>query len=309
MIRINDISKFKPEKDVYLTQGTFDGVHAGHTEILKRLVQEAKEKDGLSVVLTFWPHPRMVLYPEDHGLEMLQTIDEKLAVLEEIGLDYVIILPFTKDLSRTSAATFTRDTLVNQIKVNTLVIGYDHRFGRNREGSLAGMQHLAETYDFVVKEIPAQDVDSSIVSSTKIREAIGVGNVKRASQLLGRPFSIEGKVEKGKQRGRTLGYPTANVAVDTPYKIIPKPGVYAVSVRVAGQKHFGMMNIGNSPTFALDKQRLEVHIFDFDNEIYGTTITIHFHERIRDEVRFEDGNELQAQLKKDEKVVRSYFMP
>ena len=302
---VYDIAKFKPEKPVVLTQGTFDGVHFGHQKILKQVAQEATQLNGVSVLLTFYPHPRLVLYPDDNELKLLSTIEEKVDLVSALGIDYLIIMPFTKELSRLRADEFVRDILVEQLHLTKLIIGYDHRFGRNREGGMEEMTHFAETYGFDLEEIPAQDISESIVSSTKVRDALLKGEVHLASEYLGTPYMLRGKVEEGMQRGTTIGYPTANVRVSSSYKLIPKNGVYAVWVYIDEKKYAGMLNIGYNPTFEDKKWSVEVHLFDFDENVYHKEIAIAFVSRTRDEQKFEDLQALISQLKEDEKEIRA----
>ena len=307
MIVLEDISAFESDSPVFLTQGTFDGVHLGHQKILKKLVADAQAANGVSVLLTFFPHPRLVLYPDDNELKMLNTLDEKIHKVERMGLDYLIILPFTKELSRTTAEMFTRDVLVNKLDVSKLIIGYDHRFGKNREGSLEQMRAFSEIYDFEVEEIPAQDVDDSIISSTKIRRALLAGDVKTANASLGESYQLTGTVVRGNQRGRVLGYPTANIDLDANYKLIPSFGVYGVRVTYAGTQYYGMLNIGYNPTFENTERRIEVHIFDFDLEIYQEEITLELDYYVREEHKFSGPEELKQQLKLDEQEVRGLY--
>lgn len=301
---IRDIDSFNPESEVYLTQGTFDGVHVGHKKILSKLVAESKEKEAVSVLLTFFPHPRLVLFPEDNDLKMLNTLEEKTQLVEALGLDYLIVMPFTKELSRTKAESFTRDVLINKLQMNKLIIGYDHRFGKNREGSLDQMKEFSELFDFVVEEIPAQDIDNSIISSTKIRKAILGGNIELGNKLLGYNYYLSGKVVEGNNRGNKLGFPTANISVEKPYKLIPSNGVYAVSVTLGEEKYGGMLNIGYNPTFINKKHSIEVHIFEFEKQIYGDFISVEFITKIRDEKKFNHQDQLKQQLEKDEKQIK-----
>lgn len=302
---IYDIKEFDPKKPVVLTQGTFDGVHFGHRKILRHVVSESREMDGVSVLLTFYPHPRLVLHPDDNELKLLTTIEEKVELVSAIGIDYLIIIPFTQELSRLRASDFVRDMLVEQLHIAKLIIGYDHRFGRNREGGLKEMIQFAETYNFKLEEIPPQDIEDSIVSSTKIRKALLDGNVHLAKEYLGDLYTISGKVEEGLQRGTTIGYPTANVRVGSSFKLIPKNGVYAVWVYIDKIRHAGMLNIGYNPTFEDKKWSMEVHILNFNKNIYHHKILISFHSRIREEMKFEDVTSLVNQLTKDEKKIRS----
>jgi riboflavin kinase/FMN adenylyltransferase len=302
---VYDIEEFDPQKPVVLTQGTFDGVHFGHRRILRHVVSEARKIDGVSVLLTFYPHPRLVLYPDDNELKLLTTIEEKVDLVSALGIDYLIIIPFTKELSRLRASDFVRDILVEQLHISKLIIGYDHRFGRNREGGLQEMSRFAETYNFDLEEIPPQDIDDSIVSSTKIRKALLEGDVHLAKDYLGDLYTISGKVEEGLQRGTAIGYPTANVRVSSSYKLIPQNGVYAVWVYVDKIKYAGMLNIGYNPTFEDKKWSMEVHILNFNKNIYHHKILISFCSRIREEMKFENVTSLVNQLTKDEGKVRS----
>ena len=302
---VYDIKEFDPQKPVVLTQGTFDGVHFGHRKILRHVVSEAREIDGVSVLLTFYPHPRLVLYPDDNELKLLTTIEEKVELVSAIGIDYLIIIPFTQELSRLRASDFVRDILVEQLHIAKLIIGYDHRFGRNREGGLKEMSQFAETYNFKLEEIPPQDIKDSIVSSTKIRKALLEGDVHLARAYLGDLYTISGKVEEGLQRGTTIGYPTANVRVGSSFKLIPKNGVYAVWVYIDKIKYAGMLNIGYNPTFEDKKWSMEVHILNFNKNIYHHKILISFYSRIREEMKFENATALVNQLTKDEKKIRS----
>lgn len=302
---IYDIAEFNPKKPVVLTQGTFDGVHFGHQKILKQVADEAKKVDGVSVLLTFYPHPRLVLYPDDNELKLLSTIEEKVDLVSALGIDYLIIMPFTQELSRLRADEFVRDILVEQLYLTKLIIGYDHRFGRNREGGMEEMIRFAETYSFELEEIAAQDISESIVSSTKIRQALLNGEVHLAGEYLGTPYVLRGKVEEGMQRGTTIGYPTANVRVNSSYKLIPKNGVYAVWVYIGEKKYPGMLNIGYNPTFEDKKWSVEVHLFDFNQNVYHQEIAIAFVSRTRDEQKFDSLQSLVSQLKEDEKEIRA----
>ncbi len=302
---IYDIAEFKPEKPVILTQGTFDGVHFGHQKILRQVVDEALQIGGVSVLLTFYPHPRLVLYPDDNELKLLSTIEEKVDLVSALGIDYLIIMPFTQELSRLRADEFVRDILVEKLHLTKLIIGYDHRFGRNREGGMQEMVLFSETYGFELEEIPAQDISESIVSSTKIRQALLNGEVHQAGKYLGTAYVLRGKVEEGMQRGTTIGYPTANIRVNSSYKLIPKNGVYAVWVYIDEKKFEGMLNIGYNPTFDDKKWSVEVHLFDFNQNVYHKEITVAFVSRTRDEQKFDDLQSLINQLKEDEKEIRA----
>jgi riboflavin kinase/FMN adenylyltransferase len=292
-----------------LTIGTFDGVHLGHQKIISQLNEEAAKIGGESVLFTFYPHPRMVVYPESHGLRLIQTQEEKLEKLERMGLQNVIVFPFTVAFSRLTALEFVRDLLVNQLGVKKLVIGYDHQFGKNREGSIHFLQDVAPVYGFEVIEIPPQDIDAVNVSSTKIREAILSGDMKRANDFLGEPFELSGVVVKGKQLGRTIGFPTANIAVAFGLKLTPATGVYAVMVYVDGEWKKGMMNCGVRPTIEGDHlPTIEVNIFDFNRDIYGETLRVRCIDRTRDERKFNGIDALKLQLQEDEKTIRALLL-
>ncbi len=293
------IEDFRNIKNPVVTTGTFDGVHLGHQKIISRLIDVAKEEQGETVLLTFYPHPRMVLFPDDNELKLLNTQQEKIRLLEKYGIDHLIIHPFTKEFSRLTSVEFVRNILVNSIHTKRLVIGYNHHFGRNREGSFEHLKEFGPVYGFDVEEIPAKDIDHIEISSTKIRQALQAGEVEVAATYLGHTYSVSGKVVQGKQLGRTIGYPTANILMEDKYKLIPADGVYAVKVELNGVMYQGMLNVGNNPTIEGKGRSLEVNIFDFDQNIYGDEATIYFIERLRDEVKFNGLDELKAALAKD----------
>jgi len=288
-----------------LTIGTYDGVHLGHQKIIHYLNTKAKQVGGESVVFTFHPHPRMVLHPNDHNLELLQTIDERAKKLEQAGVDHLIIFPFSKEFSRLTAIEFIRDILVNKIGIHTLVVGYDHQFGRNREGTMQHLEELAPLYGFNVEEISAFMKDEIKISSTKIRAALQTGDISVASKYLGDLFELTGEVVHGDQIGNTINFPTANIKLKEDYKLIPYNGVYAVKVISDGNEFSGMLNIGIRPTI-LDKgeKRIEVHIFDFNSDIYGQILTLKFVKMIRTEKTFANLDQLKNQLTKDENKCR-----
>lgn len=281
-----------------LTVGTFDGVHIGHQKIIERISSIAERLDGETALLTFYPHPRKVLF-EDSDLKLIHTQEEKEQRLEKAGIDHLIVHPFTKEFSRLTALQYVRELLVEQIGVRALVVGYDHHFGRNREGSFEELREYGEMYDFEVVEIPAQDIDDVSVSSTKIRNALAEGDVVRANQFLGSPFLITGTVVVGQKLGRELGFPTANIRIEEDYKLLPANGVYAVYIYVAGEKHAGMLNIGVRPTVDGKSRTIEAHIFDFQKDIYGHRIQLELMGRIRDEMRFDDLDALKSRLNAD----------
>jgi riboflavin kinase / FMN adenylyltransferase len=289
-------------KKPIVTVGTFDGVHVGHQKIIARINELAKQEGGESVLLTFNPHPRLVLFPDDENIKLITTTDEKNAILESLGLNHVIYLPFEKSFSLLSAQEYVRDFLVNKIGVHTMVIGYDHHFGRNRLGNLALLKELSLVYNFKVEEISAHAIDAINVSSTKVRSALLEGNIVQANEYLGHPFVLSGIVEKGQQIGRTIGYPTANIYIKDTYKILPKLGVYSVEVIFNNERLKGMMNIGSKPTIKnveASKMTIEVHIFNFNQNIYDKQITIIPSHYIREEQKFSNVEELKIQLAAD----------
>lgn len=292
-----------------LTIGTFDGVHLGHQKIINRLNEEAEKVGGESVLFTFYPHPRMVLYPENHGLKLIQTQAEKIDKLRRFGLQNIIVHPFTKEFSRLTALEFVRDYLVNQLHVKKLVIGYDHQFGKNREGNINFLRDVCDTYGFEVIEISAKEINDVNVSSTKVRNAIMEGKLEEAQHFLGEPFELHGRVVDGQALGRQIGFPTANIDVESDIKLLPKPGVYAVNIVLGdGILQEGMMNIGTKPTFTdSEKLSVEVHLFDFEGDLYNQYITVQLLSRFRDEQKFDSVYDLKEQLTKDESAIRHFF--
>jgi riboflavin kinase/FMN adenylyltransferase len=284
-----------------VTIGTFDGVHAGHQKIISRLVELARLNNGETVLLTFFPHPRMVLQPDDENLKMITTMAEKIELLRIAGIDHLVIQPFNKEFSRMGAIEFVRDILVNKIGTTMLVIGYDHHFGRNREGNYKSLEELAPVYNFQLEEIREQELNDVAVSSTKIRAALLSGDIETANQLLGYDFSLTGIVVRGKRLGRTIGFPTANISVVENYKLIPADGIYAVMIMIGTEPYRGMLYIGNRPVVHGTKRSIEVNIFDFDGDLYEKTITVLFKSRIRGEMHF-DSLELLGEKMKDDKV-------
>lgn len=296
------INEFKGCPNAVVTTGTFDGLHIGHRTILNRLKEIAKSINGETVVLTFFPHPRMVLFPDNNNLKLIDTIEERIGYIEKEGIDHLIIHPFSKEFSRLSSLEFVREILVNKIGTKKLVIGYNHQFGRNREGSFEHLKEFSTLYGFEVEEIPAKLIDDVDVSSTKIRKAIKEGDIKTANTYLNRNFTLRGKVKHGNKIGRDIGYPTANLLVEESYKIIPKNGVYAVIAWVNEKSYNAMLNIGYRPTINTESNiNIEVHIFDFNETIYDNYIKIEFIDRIRDEIKFNNVEELKKQLHKDKK--------
>lgn len=286
-------------QNAVVTQGTFDGVHKAHKIILDKVKQIAFERAGESVVMTFDPHPRMVLKPDDHDLKLLTTLDEKIELLRNEGLQNLIVIPFTIALSQLHSEDFIKQIIVDKIGTKTLVIGYDHRFGKNREGSFEHLKNYSKDYGFEVEEVSEQVVDEIAVSSTKIRKALSEGNINIASKYLGRNYSLTGLVVKGRQLGRTIGYPTANIRVNEEHKLIPSDGVYAVRIGVNNKLYEGMLNIGNNPTIEGKGRSIEVNIFDFGEDIYNQSITLYFVDKLREEEKFNGLDALKTQLEKD----------
>jgi riboflavin kinase/FMN adenylyltransferase len=299
------IDEFKPVKNAVVTIGTFDGVHLGHRKIISRIKELADATGGETVILTFFPHPRMILHPEDENIKLITTMSEKAALLEQIGVDHLIITPFSRDFSNQSAEDYIRDVLVNKIGTKTIVIGYDHRFGKDRRGGLSDLLDLSPVYGYEVIEIPEQDINDVAVSSTRIREALLCADIELANQFLGYPFFITGKVIRGDQIGRQIGYPTANIQVEEKYKLIPADGIFAVKVQHDGSQYKGMAYIGSRPTINGMTRNIEVNLFDFDKEIYNDTIRMEFLHFVRGDVKFNGLDELKAQIAKDKKDVLS----
>jgi riboflavin kinase/FMN adenylyltransferase len=292
----NSIEAFKKVRNAVVTTGTFDGVHEGHRVIINQLKSIANKIGGETVLLTFFPHPRMVLYPDDNDLRLIDTINERKQLLAEAGIDHLIIHPFSKEFSRLSSLDFVRNILVNQLGVHTLVIGYDHHFGRNREGSFEHLKEFGPLYGFEVEEISAQEVQQVNVSSTKIRVSLSEGEIISANQFLGHPYSLAGTIVDGDKLGREIGFPTANIKVKEWYKLIPSNGVYAVKILLDDIIYKGMLNIGTRPTVNGKEKTIEVNIFNFNADIYTKALKVEFYERIRDEQKFESLNDLKKQL-------------
>jgi riboflavin kinase/FMN adenylyltransferase len=295
----HDTEKFIGVRFPVVTSGTFDGVHLGHQKIIRRLKEIADQNGGETVLLTFYPHPRMVLYPDDHALKLLTTQDEKIALLEKQGIDHLIIYPFSRQFSRLSSVNFIRDILVNKIGTKKLAIGYNHHFGRNREGSFQHLRDSGPIYGFEVEEIPAMDIDNIEISSTKIRKSIQAGNIKMANTFLGYSYIVAGKVVRGRQIGHSLGYPTANIEPEDKYKLIPGDGIYVVEVGYRKEVYKGMLSIGLNPTVNGTLRTIEVNILDFDKSIYGERLILNFIDKIRDEVKFDSLEKLKCQLDMD----------
>lgn len=314
----HQLSEFKKLTNAVVTIGTFDGVHYGHQKIIKRLCELAKSTGGESVILTFFPHPRMIIDPENQDLKLINTINEKAKILADLGVDHLIITPFTRDFSNLTATEYIKEILVNQIGTKQIIVGYDHRFGKDRKGGMNDLIALSKVYDYAIEEIPEQDVNDVAVSSTKIRTAVLEGNVSLAAEYLGYNFSINGPVIKGDKIGRTIGFPTANIFVEETYKLIPSDGIYAVTIEMnaeAGVRssdtqivtYKGMAYIGQRPTINGMTRNIEVNIFDFDREIYGQNIKMNFLKFLRHDVKFTGLEALTAQLHEDKEESLNFF--
>nr|WP_294894685.1 bifunctional riboflavin kinase/FAD synthetase [uncultured Pedobacter sp.] len=325
------IKDFKCLKNAVVTIGTFDGVHLGHQQIIKELVEKSKQNSGESVILTFFPHPRMILNPENHELKMINTMAEKANILQHLGVDHLIITPFTRDFSNLNPEAYIKEVLIEQIGMKQMVIGYDHRFGKDRCGGLAELKQFSTVYHYTVTEIAEEDVRDVAVSSTRIREALNIGDVDTANDLMGHPFTLSGKVIKGDQIGRTLGYPTANLFIEENYKLIPSDGIYAVKVEILESRnknqelhnpyqpisftqaesnpeiYKGMAYIGHRPTINGMSQNIEVNIFDFSGDIYHRNLKMDFYHFIRHDVKFEGLEKLTKQLGQDKLATLAYF--
>lgn len=306
MKTIHGIENFPASEGSIVTIGTFDGVHLGHQQILKQLIDTSQQSKLKSVLLTFFPHPRMVLQP-DISMRLIQTIEERERALRKTGLDYLVIHPFSEKFSRLSADDYVKQILVEKLNVRKVVVGYDHRFGRNRTASLEDMYNYADIYDFEVIEIDAKKIKSTAVSSTKIRKAIDEGDIALANSYLGDPFSLEGVVVHGDKRGRELSYPTANIELQNKHKIIPKQGVYLIQSDLDNEVVYGMMNIGTKPTFDTTNPSIEVHFFDWNGDLYEQTLQVKLLKWVREEQKFGSVEELQAQIHADERYCRSYI--
>ena len=298
-MKIKTAADYKQIKSSVITIGTFDGVHVGHQQIIHRLVDTARKNDLQALVLTFFPHPRMVIQ-NDTNIKLINTIDEKAKQLEQLGVDHLVVKEFTKSFSRLTALEYVRDILVNKLKVKHIIVGYDHHFGRNRTANINELKEFGAFYDFEVTEIEPQEVDDVAVSSTKIRSAILEGNIPTANKFLGYNFMLTGTVIKGKGLGKTLDFPTANIQIEAAYKLIPKHGVYVVKSQIKGVEVFGMMNIGKNPTVSEGNQtKIEVHFFDFSANLYGAVLKIELLDHLRSEIKFPNIEALKLQLEKD----------
>lgn len=302
----NNLSNYKPTNKSVLTLGTFDGVHLGHLRLLKKIVDDSKKERLESIVLTFFPHPRMVLQ-NDSELKLLNTIEEKAELLENSGIDNLIVHPFDQEFSRLSAEEFVKEILVEKLNIKKIVIGYDHRFGRNRTATIEDLIEFGKTYDFEVEQISAEEINDVTISSTKIRNSLKNGDIKQANKFLGYNYTLSGIVVSGKKIGRTIGFPTANLKINEDYKLIPKDGVYIVSSVINNTTVYGMMNIGKNPTFSENENSLEVYFFNLNKDLYGLSLTISFIDRIRDEIKFKSIEELKNQIEIDKKYSLSFL--
>ena len=306
MTEITSIQEIERDVNSVVTVGTFDGIHKGHQALMQQLVKIAKKQKARSVVVSFEPHPRSIIHAGDDGIRLLTTLHERRTVLDHIGVDTLCVIPFTRDFSLQTAEEFVVKTLVDTIGLSHFVIGYDHHFGKNRDGNASLLKQIGQTHGFEVHVVSKRDMGDTTISSTTIRNALEKnGDMVFAAQLLGRVYSFEGIVIHGDERGRTIGFPTANIRPNHPDKLIPKEGIYAVRAHTMNKMYQGMMNIGNRPTFNGKQQSIEVHLFDFDQTIYGKNIRIEPVKRIRDEQKFSDSEALKAQLHEDQKRCRT----
>ncbi len=296
----HNFSNFSTSKKTVVTIGTFDGVHIGHQKIIEQLLNASKKKNEISVLLTFFPHPRMVLQ-KDSEIKLINTIKEKSKLLENFGLDELVIHPFDKEFSRLTAFEFVRDILVNKFNISKLVIGYDHHFGKNREGNFEQLQEYGSMFGFKLEEIPAQNLNDISISSTKIRHSLNAGDIKKANNYLGYHFMLSGTVVSGNRLGSKIGFPTANITIEESYKIIPKSGSYIVKSAIDNEIYFGMMNIGNRPTVDGTIETIEVHFFNLEQDLYGKKISVELLNFLREEHKFESVQSLQTQLHLDKR--------
>ena len=302
----NNVSEFDASIPTVVTIGTFDGVHLGHRKIIKRLIDSAKKENLETALLTFYPHPRMVLQ-QSSDLKLINTIAERKMILKETGLEHLIVHPFTLEFSRLTARSYVEDILVKGLNAKKIVIGYDHHFGRNRTADINDLKTFGEEFGFEVDEISKQDIEDVAVSSTKIRTALEEGDLEKANEYLTQPFFLSGEIIRGKGLGRNMGYPTANLKIEETYKLIPKEGVYVAAAVIDGDKHFGMMNIGTNPTVGGQQQSIETYFFDLDRDLYGKQLQIQVLKRIRSEVKFDGLEALIKAMKADEIFARNYI--
>ena len=302
----NSIKSFNAVKPTIVTIGTFDGVHIGHQKILGQITKSARDLNCESLVLTFFPHPRMVLQ-EDTEMKQLNTLNEKIGLLDNLGIDNLVVHPFDKEFSRLTAEEFVKEVLVDVFKIKKIIIGHDHRFGRNRTANIDDLIDFGETYGFEVEQISAEEINEVSISSTKIRNSLLEGNIELATTYLGYNYSLTGIISKGKQLGRTIGYPTANIKIEEEYKLIPLNGVYVAKSILDGKTVFGMMNIGTRPTVDGTTQTIEINFFDFKQDLYGQKITVSLLHRMRSEQKFDSLDALKEQLSKDKTMAENYI--
>ncbi|MCR9181516.1 MAG: bifunctional riboflavin kinase/FAD synthetase [Flavobacteriaceae bacterium] len=302
----HSITDYKNNSQSVITIGTFDGVHIGHREILKKLTSEAEKLNLESVILTFFPHPRMVLQKESN-IKLINTIDERVSIFSKTELDHLIIHPFTKEFANLSAEAFVKNILVESLNVKKIIIGYDHRFGKNRSANIDDLKKFGKLYHFEVQEISAQELDDVAVSSTKIRKALDRGDVETANNYLSYPFMLNGTIVKGKGIGKTINFPTANLHIEESYKLIPKNGVYVVKAVIENEEVFGIMSIGTNPTVGGKNRTIETYFLDFEKDLYGKKITVEMLSKIREEATFDSLESLQFAIKNDEAFARKYI--
>lgn len=305
-----DLNNLPEFKNSVITIGTFDGVHKGHQKLIERINFLAKQNDGESIIITFHPHPRIVINPQDKTLRLLNTIEEKVSLLEKYGVDNLVIVPFSRNFSEQEAEDYIENFLVKNFRPKNIVIGYDHKFGKNRSGDYHLLENMKTRFGYGMEEITKETLDDIAISSTKIRNSLQAGEIALANELLGHNYTLTGTVVRGLQNGRKLGFPTANIQVSDEYKLIPKTGIYVVKVSDAStpsEKHKGMLSIGYNPTFEGKEQTIEVNILDFNKDVYGNTLTLEFIEHIRDEKKFDSIEALISEIKNDEKVTREVF--
>jgi len=301
------LEEFSGAKNAVVTTGTFDGLHFGHQKILSRMKELARTLDGETLIISFFPHPRMILHPEDQNLKLLNTKAEKIRLMEKLGIDHLLLIPFSRDFSNMSSSEFVKNVLVGALKTRKLVIGYDHKFGKDREGDFASLVKMGPELGFEVEEIPEQDINTMAVSSTQIRKALARGDIQTANTYLGYPYSLEGTVIKGDQIGRTLGYPTANLFIEDPHKLIPSDGIYAVKVFIDPKTYLGMLYIGKRPVLNMVNLSIEVNIFDFNEMIYGKPIRLELYCFIRGDQNFPGLEPLIQQMDQDKINTLKFF--
>jgi len=303
-----NIKNFHAQNPV-ITIGTFDGVHLGHVKIFDKLKEKAKELGGESVVVTFWPHPRFVLGKSADDVKMINTLDEKIKLIGEQGIEHLVIIRFTKTFAKLTSCDFIKQYLYEKLHIKGLIVGYDHHFGKDRDGSFEVLKSCAEQYHFFIEKVAPYTLNDEIISSTLIRKAIKEGEVEKANQYLAKKYFFSGEIIAGKKIGRNIGFPTANIKLSENYKLLPGCGVYAVEIDLKGVRYYGMLNIGYRPTINTDKtnRSIEVHILDFKGDIYNQQIRVYFYKKIRNEIKFHNLERLKQQLIKDKVVISKYF--